>query len=164
MPPPLVDFVNSQFKRYAKEFILNPIQMRSFTNKCSLDWKKVEFNQANKSLIPQCRGVYAFVFEHNHSNFPPHGYIMYIGETGQDSNHNLQKRYGDYLRDKQREKRAKLHYMLNNWEQCLYFHYASVKDKKINLKKLEQNLNDAFIPPFSTNDFSATIRKGKRAF
>lgn len=160
-----VDFVNKEFKNYGQSFVLNPAQMKGFTTRCKLDWKKVAFNKINKSLIPQERGVYAFIVEYNIIGVPPHGYIMYIGETGQDSLHNLQKRYADYLKDKQKPlKRLSLHYMLNNWEECLHFHYAVVKDKRVNLKKLEKNLNDAFIPPYNINDFSAEIRKGKQAW
>jgi hypothetical protein len=164
MPEAFVDFVDTQLKKYETRFVLNPAQIRGFAAKYNLDWKKIEFNQANQLYVPRCRGVYAFVVEHNHSDFPPHGYIMYIGETGQDGNYNLYKRYGDYLKDKRVPKRPGIHYMLIRWEPCLYFHYAAVKDKRVNLKKLEKSLNDAFIPPFSTNDFSAEIRRGKRAW
>jgi hypothetical protein len=164
MPSKRVDFVNYQLKLYQEIFVLNPSFMRGFTADCKLDWKKVEFKRENQSLIPKCRGIYAFVIENNHSNVPPHGYVMYVGETGQDSKHNLQKRYGDYLREQQREKRPRIHYLLNNWVECLYFHYASVTDSNVNLKKLEESLNNAFFPPCSTKDFSAEIRRGKAAW
>ncbi len=90
---------------------------------------------------------------------------MYIGQVGHGNDtRTLFARYGDYLREQKQNKRPSVHYMLNNWETCLDFCYAEVRDKRINLKKLERALNDSLIPPFSTNDFSADIRQAKKAF
>lgn len=165
MPSKRVDFINRN-KGYKCQFVLNPTSLKNCTLNCALSWEKVEFNKSNKSLIPQEKGVYAFIVENNRNDLPVHGYVMYVGQAGQDSDHNLQKRYGNYLSDKENEntKRDVIHYFLNNWEDSLHFYYAVVKDKSMNLEEIERGLNDAFIPPYSTNDFSAEVRRGKNAW
>jgi hypothetical protein len=157
-------FVNTKLKIYGQDFILSPKQLRKFATTATLDWKKVKFTQTNQASVPLDRGIYAFVVEHNESQLPPHGYVMYVGITGNTSKHNLRKRYRDYLRDKKVNKRAGIHYMLNNWGASMFFHYAVISDKRYNLAAIEQSMSDALIPPYSTMDFSAEIREAKRAF
>jgi hypothetical protein len=157
-------FGKRKLKLYSENFTLSPKQLRKFTTTAKLEWKKVRFTAGNLSAVPIDRGIYAFVVEHNSSQLPPHGYVMYVGITGDTSNHNLRRRYGNYLRDKRVDKRAGIHFLLNNWAASLYFHYAVVSDKRYSLASIESQMADALIPPFNTNDFSAEIRKAKRAF
>lgn len=157
-------FVN-KLKVFEKTFTLSPQQLRKFATTAKLDWKKVKFTPGNNRFIPPDRGIYAFVVEHNLSQLPPHGYVMYVGITGDTgSRHNLRRRYGNYLRDKRINKRAGVHYMLTNWASSLYFHYAVVSDKRYSLSRLETEMTDALIPPYNRQDFSAEIRKAKKAF
>lgn len=156
--------VTDALKVFERHFVISPKQLKKFSTVASLVWKKVEFTPANKATIPKSRGIYAFVVEHNDLGLPPHGYVMYVGISGDTSKRTLQIRYGDYLQDKIRNKRASIHFMLNKWDECLFFHYAEVKDKRIKLSKLEQDMSDALFPPFSKKDFSAEIRQVKKAF
>lgn len=149
---------------FGRQFVISPKQLKKFSTLASLVWKKVEFTSANKASIPKSRGVYAFVVEHNDHGLPPHGYVMYVGISGDTSKRTLQVRYGDYLQDKIRDKRANIHYLLNKWDECLFFHYAEVKDRRVKLSKIEKDMSDALLPPFSKKDFSAKIRKIKKAF
>jgi hypothetical protein len=164
MQSTFIDVVNFDLKPYKQDFIINPLLWKKFVTSAQLTWSKIEFTSNNKRLVPKCRGVYAFVVEYNHSKFPTHGYIMYVGISGDTSNHTLRERYGNYLTEKARVKRPRIHYLLNHWSECLYFHYAEIPDKRIRLNKLEKALNDVLIPPFNTNDFSAEIKDAKRAF
>src|ERR1041385_8587129 len=112
------EFVNTKLKRYQQNFVLAPTQLRKFSTKAVLNWQKVKFTQANRGSIPKNRGIYAFVVERNGFQLPPHGYVMYVGITGKTptSVRTLRSRYGEYLQEKRVNKRAGVHYMLNNWE------------------------------------------------
>lgn len=152
-------------KQYRQDFVLSPHQWRTFNTSLTLDWNKVKFTKKNLSQIPFERGIYAFVIECPERSFPPHGYIMYVGITGaQASRQTLRDRYGNYLTESRELKRAKIHYLLGNWARDLYFHYATVKDRRYSLNNLEHALCDALLPPFNINDFSARIRKVVKAF
>ena len=59
-----------------------------------LNWKCVKFEENNAAQIPTEKGIYAFVIEPRLPQFPSHGYVTYIGETGHNSNRNLRKRFG----------------------------------------------------------------------
>lgn len=164
MPQDFVRLVDSKLVVYGRTFVISPKQLRKFTTRAVLTWGKVKFTPSNRASIPTDRGIYAFVAEHNENQLPPHGYVMYVGISGDKSSHNLRRRYGDYLREKRIKKRAGIHYMLNKWGTCLYFHFAVVNDRRISLLNLEKAMSDALVPPFSQNDFSAEIREARRAF
>ena len=84
---------------------------------------------------------------------------MYAGITGHvGPTRTLRVRYGDYLRDQRRPKRLGIYSMLNNGSDHLFFHYSGVPQAAA-LDQLETALNDAVIPPYVTNDFSAEIRE-----
>ena len=78
----------------------------------SLNWKCVKFEENSAAQIPTEKGIYAFVIEPRLPQFPSHGYVTYIGETGHNSNRNLRKRFRDYLNDKKKPKRNLIHSML----------------------------------------------------
>ena len=130
-----------------------------------LDWQCVKFDKNNANLVPTEKGIYAFFIEPRIANFHSHGYLVYLGQTGHNSNGNLQKRYRDYLGYKKSPKRRRVHLMLNTWEDYLYFYYVEVDAGIINIRTLEQYLLDTFIPPFVDRGYSAevaNIRKGLR--
>ena len=144
---------------YKRAFLLWKTQWDNYPDPIPLDWKCVKFEASYRTQIPRSKGIYAFFVEPRIANFPSHGYLMYIGETGQDSNHNLRKRFADYLSEKKGTKRRSIEYMLNLWEGYLYFYYAEVDPNQINLKELEQILLDTFIPPFVKQGFSGKIKE-----
>jgi hypothetical protein len=83
---------------------------------------------------------------------------MYAGITGfLAQNRTLRDRFGDYLRDQRRPKRVPIWSMLNKWSDDLFFHYSVVENPD-ELGKIKIALNDAIIPPYVSNDFSAGVR------
>lgn len=161
-----LDFVQEtdDLKSYAIRFVLSPRQWATFQCPISLTWHRVKFDRQNAAAIPRATGIYAFIVEYMGSQFPPHGYVMYIGITKRDGGGNLRKRYRQYLAERRVLKRAKVHYMLNKWSQHLYFHYSEVNDSQCDIRELERRLCDALVPPCNKNDFSARIRQQVQAF
>lgn len=161
-----LDFVQEtdDLKSYSIRFVLSPQQWRIFDSPVVLTWDRVKFEPENAGDIPLSKGIYAFVLEYPNSQFPPHGYVMYIGIIKRDGGGNLRKRYKQYFNERRVLKRPKVHYMLNKWSQQLYFHFAEVMDSACDIRDLEQRLCDAMIPPCNKNDFSARIRAQVQAF
>ena len=126
---------------YQRDFLLWKQQWDAYTDPpIPLDWQCVKFEKNNANQIPTEKGVYAFFIEPRIAKFPAHGYLIYIGQTGYKSERNLRKRFRDYLYDKEKPKRARIHLMLNTWEGYLYFYYAEVDSAQMDLKQLEQKL------------------------
>lgn len=150
-------------QKYQQRVVLYPKQWRSFKPVPPLKWESVRFGNAFVQKVPQERGIYAFVVQfQDHARtrlvLPNHGYVLYGGITGDKSKtRTLRDRFQDYLHEKKRNKRVNVNRMLNTWSQDLFFHYAVV-GQTIDLHALELALNDAIIPPFVENDFSATVR------
>lgn len=156
------DFVDQvdDLKKDIQSFFLSPQRWRSTKGARPLKWEKLKFSEVNKAKVPTKKGIYAFIVQHDSDYFPPHGFIMYIGITGHIAkNRTLNKRYKDYLREKKRNKRPRVFYMLNKWEDDLYFYYVPFnKSNRINLSKLEIDLNSSLIPPKGVKDFTAEIK------
>jgi len=154
---------------FRQHFTLSPPLWHSFQPAPALSWQCVKFGKSTANQVPKVRGIYAFVIQFQDHDAPPivlpsHGYITYVGITGQrSSRRTLRDRYGDYLQEKERPKRVQIGFMLNNWPDDLYFHFAKV-DAAVDLAGLETALNDAIMPPYGTNDFSAAARRRGRAF
>ena len=145
-------------KMYEHCFLLWKDQWDSYTAPpVPLDWKCVKFEKDNANQIPTEKGVYAFFIEPKIANFPLHGYLIYIGQTGHESKRHLRKRFGDYLQEKKRPKRPRITLMLNLWEDYLYFYYAKVDPTQTDLKELETKLLDTFTPPFVKQGYSAHL-------
>jgi excinuclease UvrABC nuclease subunit len=123
----------------------------------------VRFRKDQAATVPRSRGVYAFLVAFLSDGFPPHGYLMYVGETGDDNQQHLRSRFRSYFLEMGQESRP-IHYILRKYEKYLYFHFSAVADRRRNLKKLEAALCDALIPPYNVRDFSAEIRNAKPAF
>jgi len=162
----LIDFDKNVagLKQYQQKVILDPRQWRAFQNQAALQWQSIKFEQASLASIPDVRGIYMFVVQfQDHSIlpicFPQHGYIMYGGITGHPPKMGtLRSRFQIYLRDQKRSKRVQIWSMLNKWKDDMYFHYSPVA-QHVNLGVLETDMNDAVIPPYVTNDFSAEVRE-----
>jgi hypothetical protein len=160
------DLVDSS-DRYASQFhafYLDPEGWRKFDTPHDLMWTKIKFTQANRSLIPIERGVYAFTVEHCPSKFPKHGYLLYIGITGNQSGAHLRQRYSQYLQNQSKEKgRPAVLYMLKKWPDNLFFSYCQLPDSTVNLAVLETDLLGALNPPVNKKDFPASISAARRA-
>ncbi|MGD9537120.1 MAG: hypothetical protein AB7P52_05125 [Alphaproteobacteria bacterium] len=147
-----------KFKARRRSFYLDPERWDGSRVDTDLDWQVLKFEPGNRDHVPEERGVYAFVVKRENGHFPPHGYIMYIGITGhQAAQRTLRKRFGDYLREKNKNKRPRVHFMLNRYESDLYFFFVPI-DENVDLAKLEIDLNDAIVPPVGRKDFSASIK------
>jgi hypothetical protein len=155
---------STHMKTWAQEFVLSPV----YWSKASVisiptqfAWAKVPFRRTTKPPVPQERGIYAFVLEPGGNPLPPHGYLMYIGSTD-----NFLRRFREYLREVKRPKRPKIHILLNRYinTSYLYFTFAPVLDKNVNVKNLERELNDCLVPPYVELDFSAAVRPAVKAF
>lgn len=153
-----VDRVNT-IRGSQRSFLLSPTQWRTYSMQQQLSWQFVKFEEANRVSVPDQRGVYAFVVRHDNGYFPPHGYIMYIGNTGAgESLNTLRARYGDYIQERKRNKRPAVHFMLNAYKDDLFFFFVPFADCNIDLDKIEEALNDAIVPPVNKKDFSAELR------
>ena len=137
----------------------------SFATNAPLAWASVPWRKSQKAEVPAQRGIYAFTVEFANPLLPRHGYILYVGITGDKASaRTLRDRFASYFTRKEMEVgRTRVGYMLNKWEGHLSFQYAEVRDHRFNLHKLEKQLCDSIVPFASRNDLSAKIRKAKEA-
>ena len=152
-----------RIKADSEEFWLSPTQWRKSTVPQMLIWKSVRFSKTKASSVPVSRGVYSFVIACCTKGLPQHGYLVYVGETGNTSKETLRSRFLSYFSEMKDQSRS-VHYVLRKYQQYLYFQFCEVHDKRRNLRKVEESLCDALIPPYNVRDFSADMRAAKRAF
>lgn len=109
----------------------------------NFEWKTCQFDEKNREKVPTAPGLYSFVVNPCVNNHP-HRYLCYIGKAEKS----LQKRFGDYLREKNDEKgRPKIVRLLTKWDGFLEFSYVLL-DRE-NLRSIESKLIDIFLPPFN---------------
>lgn len=151
---------------YSVNFILAPTYWHHADIKPPLAWQSVKFLASKKKDVPLEPGLYAFVVKIPFSGTPNHGWILYIGQAGDGSSSNtLHARFGDYLANKNALKgRARVYYMLNNWDTHLEFYYSPLPTRKHELVQLETRLLDAFRPPFTDRTYTATYLSPSHAF
>ena len=133
----------------------------------SLDWDSISYGEKELERVPNDkRGIYAFAVCHENDVLPPHGYVLYIGIAGRDSDRSLRERYREYLNERKVIKRAGIARMIGHWHQVLRFYFAPIDDdvSSEDLKQMEQQLNSAFMPPFSKGDLDAETKEKRRAF
>ena len=167
----LIDFANEateEIAKYTVSFTLSSPKMQVNQHVIPvLKWDSIRYGNAELSKVPNDkRGVYAFAICQNNDVLPPHGYILYIGIAGHNSDRSLRERYKDYLNEKMVSKRARIARMIGTWHEVLWFFFAPV-EKNISsedLKKLELQLNTALMPPFSKGDLDADTKQKRRAF
>ena len=166
-----IDFANratEKIGRYRISVTLSPaLLMIDDYDLNQLSWCSVEYGDEELHKVPNDkRGVYAFAICRQSRVLPPHGYVLYIGIAGKDSDRSLRERYRDYLNNKKVMKRKKIALMIGNWHEVLRFFYAPVDDDlpTEDLQKLEQQLNTALLPPYSDRDMVAEVRDMRRAF
>ena len=159
----LVNFTK-RFKAEKHSFYMDVASWKKFASPIPLNWTSVPFGEASRSQVPQVRGLYVFTVEAPGISLPQHGYILYVGETGNTSNATLRSRYGQYLADLRTEDgRPAVFYMLSNWEKDLIFNFVAVPDTAIDVKAIQDSFIDAVIPPINKKDMKASIRAGKAA-
>ena len=97
-------------------FIVVPAEFHRAKVVPPLSWHSVKFGPAAKKSVPEEPGLYAFVVQIPYAGLPPHGWVMYIGQTGDGtSDATLRGRFGQYLQEKKKFKRARVFFMLNAW-------------------------------------------------
>lgn len=159
----LVKFTK-KYKGELHEFFLDMNRWKKFKTRHKLNWQKLRFGQANHSSIPTQRGIYAFTVELSPTKLPGHGYIMYVGITGDESNANLYKRYAQYLRAlKNEDGRPAVLYMMKNWRDHLFFNFVPLPDTSIDLHTIETAFINSVIPPVNKRDLEAHIVSAKAA-
>lgn len=167
----VIDFANKahgDVGRYNITMTLSPtnITVGGFVMD-ELAWDSIKYGDEEVDKVPNDkRGIYAFAVHHPSDVLPPHGYILYIGIAGKDSERALQERYRDYLNPKKVVKRPRIARMIGDWHPVLKFFFAPVADdvSTDDLKKIEQQLNTALMPPFSEGDLEAGTKAKRRAF
>ncbi|MCC4632799.1 hypothetical protein [Xanthomonas dyei] len=146
-------------KAHKRGFYLDAERWKEFQSPIELTWSRLRFSEDNRSNIPKERGLYAFTLSHEPSGFPDHGFIMYIGITGDISKANLRSRYSQYLANLRRgDGRPKVHGMLKRWNGHLFFNFVPIPDKKISLTEIEDELLAAVIPPINETYIKAGLQ------
>ncbi len=163
------DQVNQEIASYAvTNLILNPDNLLADDFAVpTLDWQAIRFGPDEIDQVPDNRrGVYAFAVRVNSTALPPHGYILYIGIAGRNSDRSLRERYQDYLSPRKVIKRGGIARVIGNWRQVLQFIFAPIDDSVStkDLERLERQLNTALIPPYSERDMDADLRAKRAAW
>ncbi len=167
----LIDFADeatAEIAKFTVDVTLSPMKMKANAYAIpDLNWDSISYGAAEINQVPNDkRGVYAFAICQRSDVLPPHGYILYIGIAGRDSERPLRARYKDYLNEKKVIKRARIARMIGTWHEVLRFFFAPVDDgfSSNDLKNLESQLNTALLPPFSEGDLEAETKHKRRAF
>lgn len=167
----LIDFANdasNEIGKYILQITLPPAKIIADDYPIAdLVWGSIKYGAEDVENIPDDkRGIYAFAICHENEILPPHGYILYIGIAGRDSERSLRDRYTDYLNVRKVMKRARIARMIGHWHEVLRFFYAPISDdiSSKELQELEKKLNSALLPPFSEGDLDADTKNKRRAF
>jgi hypothetical protein len=150
---------SDKLKGFTKPFVLSPKNWKRLALPVTLNWKTIAFSKGNIAKLPEEAGVYTFVVKPNIAGHPECSYLMYVGETKDQT---LRKRFSQYVQEqKQTEKsRPFVWEMLNRWSKHLVFCYATVADTSL-IRKIEDGLIEAFLPPVNS-ELPAAIRKPVR--
>lgn len=162
------DEIIQEIARYeVKDVILNPDKLLAGTFVIpQLHWESIEFGRDEIDKVPaDRRGVYAFAIRIDSGVLPPHGYILYIGMAGRNSDRTLRERYSDYLSPRKVRKRGRITRVMN-WRRVLQFMFASVDNSVAteDIENLERQLNSALVPPYSERDMEADLREKRAAW
>ena len=167
-----IDDFNEQINREIASFelrdvILNPdyLLAEDFVIQ-HLDWCSIKFERNEMGKVPHDkRGVYGFAIGVESDVLPPHGYILYIGMAGRNSDRPLRERCSDYLTPSKVIKRRRIKRAMN-WRRVLRLIFAPVDDAvpTEDIELLESQLNTAFISPFAEQDMDADLRETRGAW
>lgn len=159
------DRAMARLKRFEQRFVLSPDRFKGGNALPVLGWTTIIFGAAGVATVAAKPGLYAFSVVTPRQGLPPHGYVLYIGQTGAKKNsRSLRVRAGEYLKEKKTGKRRHVWEFLNKWSGHLSFHFVTVDPLVEDLEALERTLNDALMPPYSVNDFSVEIKAQKKAW
>jgi hypothetical protein len=150
---------------YSVNFIINPTHWHLAKIEPLMTWSSVKFDPGEKLNVPKEPGLYAFVTRVSHPGLPPHGWVMYIGQTGDGaSSKTLRDRFGDYFFDKDHNRRPRIFWFLNLWDGHLDFYFTPLPTRKTELEELETKLLGAFRPPFTDRTYPAKYMSPSHAF
>ena len=147
--------VKIRFDEHSVEFILDPHQWGALALPMPLTWNIVPFNVNCTQNIPNNTvGVYSFVVQPDIANHPNCSYLMYIGQT---KNQSFRRRYQQYLQYQRTKKgRHLVVYMLNTWPDHLWFCYATIQQTQY-IDEIEDRLLSAYLPPVNS-EYPADVR------
>ena len=162
--PAVFDFIAEvdEAKAHTQHFTLWPKLWKKYLRgrPPRFSWVSYPFNARSKQRIPAEKGIYTFVVN---PNIAQHccSYLMYVGRA---ANLTLRKRFGQYLHEKRNPNgRPQIVQLLNKYsDNNLFFCCASLPTAN-NLKKLEEDLIKAFVPPCN-NKITGKVGRIKRAF
>lgn len=155
---------SDSYQAALRGFFLDLASWRNFTSPVPLQWQRVKFWPAAQDNVPQQRGVYVFTVEAEGLGLPTHGYILYVGITGNTSAANLRKRYSQYVGNLINENgRPKVFGMLKRWRDDLVFNFVPIADTAIDLAQIEVSFLNSVRPPVNEADFDADIADAKKA-
>jgi hypothetical protein len=154
-----------RLKGESHEFFLDMKSWVKFRSRYRLTWDRVPFASTSRSLVPQERGIYAFSLELTPSKLPQHGYILYVGITGDGTSaSNLRRRYSEYERQLNKEDgRPAVLYMLKNWKGHLVFNFAPLPNPRIDLAEIEGAFINSVMPPINKRDYEPELRAARAA-
>lgn len=162
------DIALAETKAYEIRFILNTDAILALEpSENPLHWNSIRFGKDEIQEVPDDqRGLYAFIVADRRAFLPPHGYIMYIGISGRNSDRSLRARYLDYFKQSEIQHRPRVKRMIVTWHSILRFHFAPVDDNvtSLELEAMEQRLITAFLPPCSKGEIKADTKAALAAF
>jgi hypothetical protein len=156
-------FMEDLLTNEARKITCAPYRTRwiQFNSDYQLAWNYGEFNRQSHQSVPDFPGVYCFFVGHPGPSLPPVGYPLYAGQTERT----LYIRYGDYLREKDSKfGRAHVRKFLNVFWGEVLFAFAVFSGDRDQVITLERRLNDALMPAYSRNDFSADTKAKRSAW
>lgn len=141
--------------------IIWPSRWRSVDIEKVPEWTEVKFGSDTAKCVPKTPGIYALCIAIDCDVALKNVVVAYIGK----SETSLRDRFRNYLSEQKRgSRRNHIRRLFKHWGSDLYFSYWSISDTSCDLNKIEITLNDAIVPPFVTNDFSASVRKEVNMF
>ena len=162
------DVALAETKAYEIRFILNTNAILALEpSENPFHWNSIGFGKDEIQEVPDDqRGLYAFVIADHRTFLPPHGYIMYIGISGRNSDRSLRARYQDYFKQSEIQRRPCVSRMIATWHPILRFHFAPVDNNVTSpeLEAMEQRLITAFLPPCSKGEVKADTKAMVAAF
>jgi hypothetical protein len=149
-------------KTYTIEFTIWPKLWRKYLRgpQTRFRWRSYPFNSRSKGSVPETAGIYTFVVN---PDIAQHccSYLMYVGRT---VNQTLRERFAEYLREKRNSNgRPQIVWLLNKYSDRNLFFCCTTCDKTDDIEKLEEDLIEAFVPPFNRR-IPGKVGRIKRAF
>lgn len=151
-----------EFRDCKRTFIPHVASWQGYQPLATLTWKRIKYDSVHQPV--NCRGVYAFVLCPEmvlSKNVPPFGFILYVGETGDNSKATLRSRLASYRNKRAQKSRARVYSMIDIWKDHLYFYFAEVC-AGVETRQCEKTLLDALLPPCNEKDFSAIVSNARK--